>query len=619
MADVVFVVDSTASICSGISSCPAWDTFVRRFIRNVVGAFSVDNDDVRVGLVTYSTVVDNKFFLTTYSSDKTALQSAVSSLIYTPGAGLGTTALPQALSSVISTQFTTANGDRLAVPNIVIVLTNSDNRIAASASQLHSLRREGVLVYAVGMSTTATSTVVGSLVQPPSPILDWNYFLSPGINSSLVQLANSVSTQVCLGASSNCEWSVMDLVFVVPATDSVYRDAGFNVGYWSNMMNFIADLVDEMNLNSNVRVGLVGYGDFARVLIPLDNGNSQADVVNLIRGFAYQNFSIGHNIQVALTTLRMQAFIPENGDRSDVPNVAVIIADQSSSGGSLATLSEAKLARQQGIRIHTIGAASLSRLNVTELQLMSSRPRLEYHQWWRILSLNNIADIKHMVETELCRPDYGNVEEQCRYTAHGGFQCFCPWGWCDTRPLNGTTCVDVNECASNNGGCTQGCSNSDGSYGCYCSSGFELATDMRTCLDINECLTGLASCAFPSVCINTYGNYYCLSRNAIVASSLSQQSSSSLSSADDEPFSSTIIGLSVSLAVVVTVLVAGVLLTAYLLRRARRSSAAGAASSRYVSGVQATAIDNGGYGSVRSKYSNSTTTDSQSSDDVVVR
>ena len=29
---------------------------------------------------------------------------------------------------------------------------------------------------------------------------------------------------------------------------------------------------------------------------------------------------------------------------------------------------------------------------------------------------------------------------QCRFTETGGYQCFCQWGMCDTRPMNGTTC-----------------------------------------------------------------------------------------------------------------------------------------------------------------------------------
>lgn len=41
--------------------------------------------------------------------------------------------------------------------------------------------------------------------------------------------------------------------------------------------------------------------------------------------------------------------------------------------------------------------------------------------------------------------------------------------------------VDINECASNNGGCNQNCHNTPGSYYCSCNSGYNLASNGRAC------------------------------------------------------------------------------------------------------------------------------------------
>ena len=41
---------------------------------------------------------------------------------------------------------------------------------------------------------------------------------------------------------------------------------------------------------------------------------------------------------------------------------------------------------------------------------------------------------------------------------------------------------DIDECSSSNGGCSQICNNSEGSYNCYCQQGFYLEIDGRTCL-----------------------------------------------------------------------------------------------------------------------------------------
>ena len=52
--------------------------------------------------------------------------------------------------------------------------------------------------------------------------------------------------------------------------------------------------------------------------------------------------------------------------------------------------------------------------------------------------------------------------------------------------------VDINECANNNGGCSDGCNNTEGSYYCTCSSGYELSGDNVTCIGESK-LTFLAS------------------------------------------------------------------------------------------------------------------------------
>jgi len=42
-------------------------------------------------------------------------------------------------------------------------------------------------------------------------------------------------------------------------------------------------------------------------------------------------------------------------------------------------------------------------------------------------------------------------------------------------------CTDINECQTDNGGCTQTCNNTDGSYQCSCWDGYELTSDGHNC------------------------------------------------------------------------------------------------------------------------------------------
>ena len=54
---------------------------------------------------------------------------------------------------------------------------------------------------------------------------------------------------------------------------------------------------------------------------------------------------------------------------------------------------------------------------------------------------------------------------------------------CDTLCVANSYCCDsdINECETDNGGCTQTCDNTDGSYQCSCWVGYDLTSDGHTC------------------------------------------------------------------------------------------------------------------------------------------
>ena len=67
--------------------------------------------------------------------------------------------------------------------------------------------------------------------------------------------------------------------------------------------------------------------------------------------------------------------------------------------------------------------------------------------------------------------------------------------------------TDINECVTDNGGCSHECTNTAGSYQCGCGSGYELDDSGRSCIDINECLIGSHDCE--QLCNNTPGYFTC--------------------------------------------------------------------------------------------------------------
>ena len=69
----------------------------------------------------------------------------------------------------------------------------------------------------------------------------------------------------------------------------------------------------------------------------------------------------------------------------------------------------------------------------------------------------------------------------CHETLDAGYQCVCHLDNGRIVPINGTNCVDDNECDHLNGGCTHECTNTYGSYECSCRTGYSLQPNRHDC------------------------------------------------------------------------------------------------------------------------------------------
>ncbi len=79
----------------------------------------------------------------------------------------------------------------------------------------------------------------------------------------------------------------------------------------------------------------------------------------------------------------------------------------------------------------------------------------------------------------------------------GSFECFCRDGF----RMEGDSCLDVDECASGNGGCHHHCINTEGSFRCQCNDGFVVSKeDERMCEDHDECGVDNGGCQ--QLCVN---------------------------------------------------------------------------------------------------------------------
>lgn len=129
----------------------------------------------------------------------------------------------------------------------------------------------------------------------------------------------------------------------------------------------------------------------------------------------------------------------------------------------------------------------------------------------------------------------------------GSYECECIAGYrpvfYQTEDYAGTVtrdmqCVDINECREVTHECSHYCTNTPGSYECYCPDRYQLSKDGRTCTikrkrneparlavprcpegyqweggrcqDVDECVVQADECGESFSCINTRGGYLCV-------------------------------------------------------------------------------------------------------------
>uniref|UniRef100_A0A2I2YKC1 Adhesion G protein-coupled receptor E2 n=1 Tax=Gorilla gorilla gorilla TaxID=9595 RepID=A0A2I2YKC1_GORGO len=107
------------------------------------------------------------------------------------------------------------------------------------------------------------------------------------------------------------------------------------------------------------------------------------------------------------------------------------------------------------------------------------------------------------------------------WNTEGSYDCMCSPGY---EPVSGAktfknesenTCQDVDECQQNPRLCKSygTCVNTLGSYTCQCLPGFKfIPEDPKLCTDVNECTSGQNPCHSSTHCLNNVGSYQCCCR-----------------------------------------------------------------------------------------------------------
>ena len=156
-SDLVFILDASTSVTD--PNFLLMKDFVKEFLLDA----NIDDGNVRVGLVLYSTDVHLEFNLNTYST-KMDVFTAIDGIPYR----YGSTNTADALETMHSKMFTRRNGDRPNVENICVILTDGVSNINSRRTipEAEAARAKGIHIYAIGIGLKETKELDGIASRP---------------------------------------------------------------------------------------------------------------------------------------------------------------------------------------------------------------------------------------------------------------------------------------------------------------------------------------------------------------------------------------------------------------------------------------------------------------------
>ncbi|KAK3581965.1 hypothetical protein CHS0354_023436 [Potamilus streckersoni] len=162
---------------------------------------------------------------------------------------------------------------------------------------------------------------------------------------------------------------IADVVFVIDSSRSIWPP------YFRQQLEFVQQVVKEFDVgHSKTRIGALTFSDKTISEFHLQKYDNKQDILDAISAISFAKGSATNTFD-ALRVLRTEFFNEKNGDRPDVPNIAIVLTDGESSNKA-STVHEADLTRKAGTAIFAIGIGNM--VNKVELEEIASLPKSDY-------------------------------------------------------------------------------------------------------------------------------------------------------------------------------------------------------------------------------------------------
>ncbi|XP_051563035.1 matrilin-4-like isoform X9 [Myxocyprinus asiaticus] len=491
--DLVFIIDSSRSVR------PHEFETMRKFMIDIIHELDIGLEATRVGVVQYSSQVQNVFSLKAFS--KTAqMVKAINEII--PLAQGTMTGL--AIRYAMNVAFSAEEGARPNVPHVAVIVTDGrpQDRVAEVAA---AARESGIEIYAIGVAR-ADMTSLRAMASPP---FEDHVFLVESfdlIHQFGLQFQDKLcGMDLCLESDHGCE----HICESSPGSYQCLCLPGYRLNEDGKTCksidlcaegkhdceqvciaspgSFTCDCKMGYTLNEDKRTcTMIDYCSFG-------NDSCEHDCVSVLNGFNCR-CNEGYSLNDDLKTCTMIDYCSFGNDSCEHECVSVLQSFYCQCREGY-TLNEDETTCTM-IDYCSFGNDSCEHECVSVLNGFNCRCNDGY-------SLND--DMKTCTMIDYCSFGNDSCEHECVSVLKGVY-CQCNNGY----SLNDDkkTCTMIDYCSFGNHSCDHKCVSVLNGFFCHCNEGYTLQEDGKTCQSDNLCNTVEHGCQYQ--CVSTPGSYHCI-------------------------------------------------------------------------------------------------------------
>ncbi|EMP31557.1 Collagen alpha-6(VI) chain, partial [Chelonia mydas] len=369
--DVVFVIDGSGSIS------PLQYQAMKDFMIALVKKSDVAPDRVQFGAVKYSDEPETFFYLNEYTA-KSEIVEAIQNDITKGGSTYTAKAIDYS-----EALFAQKHGSRKSkgVPQILIVITDGESHDKAQlADTAKRLRDNGIIIYAVGIEGAKPDELLAMAGSE-------NKYYYVGTFEGLKNTSVAISEKICDDSKPECEIQA-DLVFLIDGSNSIQPD-DFN-----RMKNFSKDIIDQIDYEQNVEIGIAQYSDGYKREFSLGAFQSKLELNSQIENI--EQMTGTRTLTGAALRKVKEFFAPARSRRvtRNVQPVLLVVTD----GKSFDDVAEpAEDLRREGVHVYAIGVGDIDHSQLVQIAGVSERK-------YTVHDFKELKIIKKRLVDDLCKP-----------------------------------------------------------------------------------------------------------------------------------------------------------------------------------------------------------------------